>query len=187
MMYALISTVSPGPVIKRKNFAGSPPTLSSAKGVKWIPDNPPAFNPTKQKRTQGQSIAVDATEVPYTIDNIPLNAIKNAKRKLILAEFEKRAAPLVSKYSPTGRETWHEQLKAAQDYEATWADAYLGAMTRDGETVADLAAIILSKRSSLLASSAALIKNSRILDKAVDDATTADEVLAVDHESGWPS
>ena len=135
MAHALISTVTPGPVIKRGEYV----ELSPQKGLKWIPDNPPSFNSAKQTCSESSSVPVDADEVPYTVENIPLATLKARKKVELRAQFEARGQSLVSAYAPSERETWAEQAKAAEEYVANPSDEhpYLEAMCRTGETVAD--------------------------------------------------
>jgi len=65
--FALIDTVTPSPIIKRLSFEGAPPELPAAKGLRWIPDNPPAFSPATQALQDPAAVPVDAEEVPYTV------------------------------------------------------------------------------------------------------------------------
>jgi hypothetical protein len=184
MTHALISTVSPGPVIKRGNYVD----LAPEKGLKWIPDNPPSFNSAKQTRTESQSIPVDATEVPYTVADIALSTLKERRKVELRAKFEARGQAIVAGYAPSERETWAEQSKAAEAYQAdpNGSHPYLEAMVREGETVADLAALILTNRAALQTASAGLIKVRRQHEAAIDQASDADTLLAIDLDADWP-
>ncbi len=179
MTHALISTVSPGPVIKRGAFVD----LAQEKGLKWIPDNPPSYDPATQTRTQSASVPVDATEVPYTVSDIPIATLRAGWKAELRAKFETRGQSLVSGYAESERETWAEQAKAAEAYQAdpNGDHPYLEAMVREGETVADLATLILTNRAALQTASAALIKVRREKEVAIDVAT-----VKPDLDSGWP-
>lgn len=48
------------------DFAGLPPVLAASKG-RWLPDNPPAFDPDTQKLKVTEPVSPMATEIPYTI------------------------------------------------------------------------------------------------------------------------
>lgn len=48
------------------DFDGPPPLISPNKG-RWLPDNPPAFDPLVSTLDVVTPIAPDATEIPYTV------------------------------------------------------------------------------------------------------------------------
>jgi hypothetical protein len=69
--YALINTVTPSPIVKRATFSGDPPELAEAKGLKWIADNPPAFDALTQTLQEPETVPVDAEEITYTVITNP--------------------------------------------------------------------------------------------------------------------
>ena len=54
-----------GSLSESRNFDSAPPILSPNKG-RWLPDNPPDFNPATHIRTV-QDIPADAVEIPYLV------------------------------------------------------------------------------------------------------------------------
>jgi len=52
------------------NFDEAPPVLAPNKG-KWLPDNPPAFNPATHARSRAAVQSVNAVEIAYTIQPRP--------------------------------------------------------------------------------------------------------------------
>jgi len=183
-MYALISTVTPGAIIRRAEVAGDP---NPAKGLSWIPDNPPDYDPARQTRTQDSPVPVDAAEVPYSVVDIPLADIRAARKILLRNAFEARGLALVAGYAPTERETWPEQVRAAMAYQANSEGDhdYLEGLAKEGESLATVAATILAKHAAFLGASAPLVRNRRALEAAIDAAETIDAVLAVDIDAGW--
>lgn len=93
--FALINAVSPSPVIRRASFVGDPPELPAAKGIKWIPDNPPSIA-SHQRLVATEPVPVDATEVAYTVETDPSRtesvATQNARQKVVrtIAEIRER-------------------------------------------------------------------------------------------------
>ncbi len=61
--------VNGGDIRDRKLFAegDGPPPVSSGKPMRWIPDNPPAYNSRYQRLQVTIPIPQTAAEVPYTI------------------------------------------------------------------------------------------------------------------------
>lgn len=58
------------------DFIGSPPKIAPSKG-RWLPDNPPAFDPDTQKLKVAEPINPAALEIPYQIR--PLGAAQIAR------------------------------------------------------------------------------------------------------------
>ena len=92
MKYGLINTQISAPLIKIKNFTeGEQPPLLAQKGLKWIPDNVPAYNSRTQTLTQVSTIPIDAAEVPYTVKYQPntnvFKLIKNEAYRRIINIF----------------------------------------------------------------------------------------------------
>lgn len=72
MKYSLVKP--DGTVGRSHDFAGPPPILSASKG-RWIPDNPPVFDPDTQKLKVNEPISPAALEVPYQVRALGANQI----------------------------------------------------------------------------------------------------------------
>lgn len=80
----LVHTASGLPVTeggqpRRQNFPAQP-NLASAKGLRWLPDNPPAYEPERQRLVIVTPISSGAAEVPYSVETDPAYA-ESASRK----------------------------------------------------------------------------------------------------------
>lgn len=158
----------------------------------WLPQEMVGFqpfDPDTQTRT-GPVNVVNADRVvsAYTVLDKPLTNAKSAKRGRLTQQFEARGLALVSGYADTERETWPEQVRAAQDYQANpgGTHTYLTGLTLDGQTPADTATAILANRGAFLAASGALVKHRRALDAQIEAAATTADVRAIDVSAGWP-
>jgi len=161
-----------------------------AKG--WLPQEIVGFtpfDPDTQTRTGPVNVVqVDRVVSTYTVADKSLAGAKTAKRESLKQAFEARGLALVSGYASTERETWPEQAKAAQAYQADpgGTHTYLTGLTLDSQTLADTATAILAKRDAFLAASAGLVKHRRALDAQIEAAATVAAVRAVDVSAGWP-
>lgn len=94
-LYACVRTAS-GTIERRQNFVeGQQPTLAPAKGLRWILDEPPAFDAASQRAVVQVPIAENATQVPYTVETDPAHtervARQNARQKIVRRVEELRA------------------------------------------------------------------------------------------------
>jgi hypothetical protein len=80
--YALVH--NDGHIIRRQQFPDGAPTLSDAKRLRWLPDNPPPVQPW-QARREATPVPTDATEVPYAVEDRPLADVQ-AERKRRLTQ-----------------------------------------------------------------------------------------------------
>ena len=78
--YMLVITVSGLPVMengvpKRAEFEqGQQPSLASAKGLRWLLDEPPSHDPQRERPVITTPISSGATAVPYTVETDPAHA-----------------------------------------------------------------------------------------------------------------
>ena len=78
--YALIKTAA-GSIERRQSFeSGEQPTLAVAKGLRWILDNPPAYDASRQRLVVTTPIAAEATSVPYTVETDPAHTERVARQ-----------------------------------------------------------------------------------------------------------
>lgn len=75
MNYTLVKP--DGTVGDTRDFTTAPPTLAPNKG-KWLPDNPPAYNPATHTRTRGPQ-SVNAAEIAYIVTARPLATVRAEK------------------------------------------------------------------------------------------------------------
>lgn len=85
MNYALVKP--DGSVAKTHDFgAGTPPVLHPGKG-RWVPDNPPTYNPDTHKIVVAEPVPGNASTIPYNIIPLsPARVARIAKEKAVLAE-----------------------------------------------------------------------------------------------------
>lgn len=186
--FALINTRIASPIIRRQDF-DTAPQLAEEKGLKWIPDSPPAFNSKKETRTQTSPVPVDAEEVPYVVSDIPLDDIKakrkaeaTAKRKAVVS-----AGVVVGESVVTADDTDQSKMTGAV---VSLDKGYITAPLKwkasdtfvsiDAATLDAIGEAVAQKVEAGYAREAALWT-------AIDACDTADEVLAVDLTEGWPS
>jgi|DEB19_MinimDraft_3_1074340.scaffolds.fasta_scaffold02392_10 hypothetical protein len=180
-MYALISTVSPGPVLKRgSEFV----QLAEAKGLKWVPDNPPSFDAAKQTRTESASIPVDADEVPYAVADIPLDELRASRKAYIAAkryEAEIGGVTLNGIHIGTDREDQAMITGASVAFSSgaisslKWK-SQAGFVTLDAQTFGAVASAVATHIQDCFTTESELSAD-------IDAATTAEDILAVD----WPA
>ena len=165
---------------------------AALKPLGWLPQEvvgSEPFDPVTQTRAGPVNEAQEGKVVStYTVASKSLVVVKADHKVKLRAAFDARGNALVASYAPTERLTWPEQATAALAYQADpqGDHPYLVSMLREGETVADLATLILTNRAAFLSASAALVKNRRALEAAIDAAETNAEVVAIDFTQGWP-
>lgn len=184
--YALISTVTPGPVIKRASFDAKPDP-NPAKGIAWVVDNPPSFNPETETRTESQAIAVDATEVPYTVTAKSLATVK-AQRKAEVASRRYLAevgGVFVSGITvATDRQSQAMITGAKKSLDDGLIQAPIDWKAGGGFVQLDAAA--LSAVAAAVATHVqACFTNEKVLCAEIDACETVAAVLEVDIEAGW--
>jgi hypothetical protein len=64
MKYTLVKP--DGSIDQSREFSGAAHTLAPNKG-RWIPDNPPAYNPATHDRTRTEPVSAQAVEIPYAV------------------------------------------------------------------------------------------------------------------------
>jgi hypothetical protein len=179
-MYAKISTVTPGPVLGRSETGGDP---NPAKGFAWIPDNPPSYDPATQTRTQSASIPVDATEVPYTVADIPIATLRATwKAELAATRYGKEIGGIVLNGVPVGTDREDQAMvtgalvafNAGAITEIKWKSPG-GFVTLDATAFAAIAGAVAGHVQACFA-------NEATLSAAIDAATTKPDL-----DSGWPS
>lgn len=90
--YALVNSL--GAIVRRENFSlGQQPILAPAKGLRWVLDIPPAFNPETQIVTATVPVAPDAAEITYTVSTSPAH-IEAVSRANAEALIRKQAADM---------------------------------------------------------------------------------------------
>jgi hypothetical protein len=147
----------------------------------------PAFDPATQTRT-GPTYELDPARIVYTVTDKAVSAVRAERKKELCAVMETKMGAVVAEYAPIERDTWGEQVKAALSYESdAGANDYLEGMTKEGETVAELATTILANRSAYLLASVAFVRRRRELTQELDGANSISAVMAVDLGAGWPS
>ncbi|MDP3124615.1 MAG: hypothetical protein Q8M84_03180 [Thiobacillus sp.] len=72
MKYTLVKP--DGTIGQSHDFDAAPPLISPNKG-RWLPDNPPAYDPLVTTLQVVTPIAADATEIPYTVAPRPAEQI----------------------------------------------------------------------------------------------------------------
>lgn len=76
MQYALVT--SNGNIIRREWFNGAPFSPGLTKWMRWLPDNPPVVEPWQIAQVS-VPISPDASEIPYSIVDRPLEEMKAEK------------------------------------------------------------------------------------------------------------
>lgn len=179
-MYAKISTVTPGPVLARSATGGDP---NPAKGFAWIADNPPSFNAATQTRTESASIPVDATEVPYTVSDIPIATLRAQwKAELAAIRYEKEIGGFTLNGVSIGTDREDQAMvtgalvafNAGAITEIKWKAAS-GFVTLDATAFAAIAGAVAGHIQACFA-------NEATLSAVIDTATTKPNL-----NSGWPS
>ena len=89
-MHALID--STGAIVRRQEFEGEAPALATAKGLRWVPDEPPPHNAETHYAPQ-PVLPVTGDQVTYLDPApIPIDAEANARAARIRAAQEKLAS-----------------------------------------------------------------------------------------------
>jgi hypothetical protein len=185
-IYALISTVTPGPVIRRNTFDAKPDP-NPTKGLAWIEDNPPPFDSEIETRTESQAIPVDATEVPYTVTAKSLATIKAARKAQVA---QRRWVAEVGGVTVGGMTVATDRESQAMVMGASKAlgDGLIEAPInwKAGDTFVQLDAPTLTAIAAAVAGHVqACFTNEKALCAAVDACETVAAVLALDIEAGW--
>lgn len=81
MKYSLIRP--DGSIIRTMEFDTPPTPIPAIKG-KWLPDNPPSYNPQLQEMARNPTQSVNNTEIVYTISPRSISIIRSEK----LAQLE---------------------------------------------------------------------------------------------------
>jgi len=166
---------------------------TALKALGWLPQEVVGFTPfdpdTQDRTAPVNDIQSDKVVSTYTVTDKSLADAKAAWKAKLRAIFDAYGRALVSDYAPTERESWPEQVIAAQAYEANSEGdhSYLESMLKEDETASDLATLILANRALYLAASGALIQVRREHEAAIDACETASAVRAVDLTEGWTS
>jgi hypothetical protein len=186
--YALINTLAPGPVIRRSEFPALP-VLAPEKGLKWIADNPPSYAPAKQTCTASASIPVTATEVPYTVADIDLSVLRGRVKDDLAAE---RYGAEISGVTVSGIliATDRESQMLIDAAQRSFADGVISSVkfkTSSGTIVDCDATMASALRAAVVDHVQSCRNNEAALCAAIDSASTADEILAVDIQKGWPA
>lgn len=176
-----------------RNISGL--NLMSAAQLKilgWLPEDrqgDESFDASYQTRT-GPTLDIqnDKVVATYVVTDKSLADVKAARKAELRSIFDAKGSALVADYAPMERETWPEQSAAAEAYQAdpNGSHPFLEGMTKTGESVADLATLILTNRATYQAGAAALIKVRRDHEAAIDAAADNAAAIALDLTVGWP-
>lgn len=94
-------------------FPGSPPVLAASKG-RWLPDNPPAFDPDTQKLKITEPVSAQALMIPYTIKPLSVQQIaKRAEIKDAQADLSNMlATPFAKQFSAFSKDELDAYIEA---------------------------------------------------------------------------
>lgn len=179
-----------GALVRQAEFAAEPPMLAQGKGLRWVPDTPPAYDSTTHYAPR-PVVPVTGDAVEYVVEAIPIDV----KRAEFVAAADRKAKTVrdtfVANISAAEMASWPIKRAEALAYQASGsaADApnlALEAQAR-GITLADLVTKVLDKAAALSALEAAIAGRCGALQDAARAATTVAELAAIDIESGWPA
>lgn len=81
-----------GTTARSQDFTGSPPTLAPNKG-RWLPDNPPAYDPMTHTLARVEPVSPGATAIGYTLTmRQPADVFADKLAQLAALRFEKETA-----------------------------------------------------------------------------------------------
>jgi len=127
-------------------------------------------------------IGTDGRPVLVEPPSPPLESVKASAISTINSTYNKAMISLTGDAPQAERETWAMQLEAAQAYQAGTATsdqtALLNAILRYDETMDTLAAKVVGKASLVLLLIGAFLGIKRRAEKAIESATTHDEIDA---------
>lgn len=187
MLYALID--SGGAIRRRETFDGPAPQLAPAKGLRWVTDAPPAYDPTTHVLTQVAPVTGNA--VTYLLTAIPaeqvLAAAKLARRQAVSDLRRAREAagrtiagqpvPIDTAFRLRLRELAADIGDGAASVAIQRADGAWATLT-----AAQFSALGAAVRAFLRDCQAA----ERTHHEALDALTTAAAINAYDITTGWP-
>lgn len=187
-MHALIDTAT-GAILRTQEFAGPPPQLAAAKGLRWVPADPPAHDPATQRPPQ-PVLPVAGEAVTYVVEDIPAEELRAAKLAAADAHARRLRDSIVAGISPAEMASWAIKRAEALAWTASGntADApglLLEAQAR-GVTLAALVQRVLTKAAALSALEAAIAGRCGAIQDAARAAMTAAAIAAIDVGAGWP-
>ncbi len=92
MKYTLVKP--DGSIGPSQDFSAAPPTLASNKG-RWLPDNPPAYDPMTHTLARVELVSPGATAIGYTLTlRQPADVFADKLAQLAALRFEKETAGL---------------------------------------------------------------------------------------------
>lgn len=104
-----------GTLGQTRDFADAPPAIAPNKG-RWLPDNPPAFNPMTHTIARVEPVSPGATSIPYSVTlRQPADVLADKLAELAALRYEKETA---------GITVAGASIKTDRESQATLASAY---------------------------------------------------------------
>jgi hypothetical protein len=183
---------SQGALVRQEEFVGQPPVLAQGKGLRWVLDEPPAYDPETQYPPR-PVVPVTGAAVEYVVEAIPL---KDKQAEVISAINATRDRKETEGFDYLGKRFQSDERSAArianaaltastsiatgQPFSVDWAAA-------DNTTVTLDAGGMLAMQAALTQRAAILHYYGRSLKARVEAAAALAELAGIDIEAGWPA
>ncbi len=184
--YALID--ASGNIVRKEEFDGEAPALAAAKGLRWVPAVPPAYDPATQRAPRAV-LPVQGGAVSYTVDAIPIEELRAAKlAKLAAIRYARETAGIsvAGAQIRTDRESQYTLAGALLAIQQGLVPGPIDWKAASGwvqVSSAQLAAIAQAVASHVQA----CFSRERALAEQLAAAADIAAVNAIDLETGWPT
>ncbi len=179
--YALIDTS--GNIVRKEEFDGEAPALAAAKGLRWVPDTPPAYDPATQI-TPTPVLPVTGGAVQYSVTPIPLETVRATRLAALATHRYERETGGISVNGAS--------IRTDRESQAALAAKRLGRLaTTDwkaeyGWITLDQAALEAVQQ-AVTEYVEACFARERALCEAIAAAADVAALIAIDITTGWPA